>query len=267
MQDWFFAQAANPQPLESFGFRFGEIGTHTSRTIMVDELTALFAHTSVRATREDYAVAIVNENCLGKETHSTRRLTNQRMGELYGLDLGIPLFRVFRWLWAEEVWSPALLALLVSLARDPLLRATAQIVTGLPEHHELPRSILKSAIASFVGERMNDGTVDKVLRNAASSWTQSGHLAGRTFKQRREVHASPGTVALALLLGTMAGFRGSEVFSCPWIKVLDCAGNRARELALEAKRQGFIDIRIAGEVVDLDFKRLDPEGKGVTWVA
>src|SRR5262245_34220548 len=114
LKDWFLASNIDLLPLESFGFRFGEIGTHTSRTIMVDELTALFSYTGLRATREDYAAAIVNDNCLGKETHSTRQLTNQRMGELYGLDLRIPLFRVFRWLWAQEAWSPALLALLVA---------------------------------------------------------------------------------------------------------------------------------------------------------
>jgi hypothetical protein len=263
----FFKPEVDCSALEGLGFRFGDIGTHTSRTMMSEELGILFSHTALSATREDYAVAIVNENCLGKETHSTRRLTNQRLGELYGLDPKIPLFRVLRRLWATEVNSPALLALLVSLARDPLLRATAEVVLGIPIGAELPRAGLRDAIVSLVGERMNDATVDKVLRNAASSWTQSGHLIGRTFKQRRPANASPGSVALALLLGTTAGFHGDHAFSSPWVRVVDCAGSRAKELAIEAKRQGLVDLRMAGDVVEFDFGRLDSQTGGTSWVA
>jgi hypothetical protein len=263
----FFYPGLDLWPTEQLGFRFGAIGTHTSRTIMIEELATLFAHAPLRATREDYASAIMNDNCLGKETNSTRRLTNQRLGELYGLDPRVPLFRVLRYLWATEVQAPELLALLVALARDPLLRASAKLVTGIPVGAELPRGMLREAIAGAVGERLNDSTIDKVLRNVASSWTQSGHLAGRTFKQRRQVNAGPGNVALALYLADSAGFHGPQAFSSVWIAILDCAGARLPELALEAKRLGLIDLRMAGDVVDLDFKRLDPQNTGASWVA
>jgi hypothetical protein len=39
-----------------------------------------------------------------------------------------------------------------------------------------------------------------VCRNAASSWAQSGHLEGRTFKKRRKVVAPPATAAFAIYL-------------------------------------------------------------------
>ncbi len=73
------------------GFRFGARGTHTSRTIMLTELSAVLAVTPDGASREDYAAAIIEGNCLGKATAATRRLTNQRLGELYGLDSRMPL--------------------------------------------------------------------------------------------------------------------------------------------------------------------------------
>jgi len=43
---------------------------------------------------------------------------------------------------------------------------------------------------------------------------------------------------------------------------LDCTAVSARDLAVEAKRMGLIDLRIAGDVVDLVLDRLDPaEGR------
>jgi hypothetical protein len=263
----FFQPTADHNTLEGIGFRFGAIGTHTSRTIMVEELRSLFGHTGSAATRQDFAHAIINENCLSKETYSTRKLTNQRLGELYGLDSRIALYRILRHLWAANVEGGSLLALLLSLARDPLLRATAPVIAGLPVGAELPRTRLKESIASAVGERMNDSTIEKVQRNAASSWTQSGHLAGRTFKMRQQVKATPASVALALFLADSAGFHGVQAFASPWIELLDCAGSRARELAFEAKRLEYLDLRLADDVVDLDFKRIDPQSKGASWVA
>jgi len=263
----FFLPTADHNSLERIGFRFGAIGTHTSRTMMVEELRALFGHTAKDATRQDFAHTIINENCLAKDTDSTRKLTNQRLGELYGLDPQLPLYRIFRHLWSENADGCPLLALLVSLARDPLLRATAPVIAGLPIGAELPRARLKEAIAAAVGERMNDATIEKVLRNAASSWTQSGHLAGRTFKVRQQVKAMAASVALALFLADAAGFHGSQAFASPWIEILDCAGSRARNLAIEAKRLEYLDLRIAGDVVELDFKRIDPQSKGASWVA
>ena len=55
------------------GFRFGAKGTHTSRTMMFGELTAVLAATPETASREDYAAAIVEGNCLGKATTATDR--------------------------------------------------------------------------------------------------------------------------------------------------------------------------------------------------
>jgi hypothetical protein len=40
--------------------------------------------------------------------------------------------------------------------------------------------------------------------------------------------------------------------------VLDCSLATAKELALEAKRLGLIDLRMAGDVVEFGLSRLDP---------
>lgn len=244
------------------GFRFGAKGTHTSRTMMLAELTAVLAATTDAASREDYAGAIIEGNCLGKATTATRRLTNQRLGELYGLDSRIPLFRVLRRLWSTDAGGRPLLALQCAIARDPLLAATVPPVLALSPGSELQRDAVKAALHKVLDERLNDATVDKVIRNASSSWAQAGHLVGRTFKKRALVRATPGSVALGLYLGHAVGFRGAPLFATGWISLLDCTPTRARDLAVEAKRIGLIDLRIGGEVVDLVLDRLDPaEGR------
>src|SRR5690242_937712 len=81
---------------KSLGFRFGDRGTHTSRTMMLDELRATLEATRENARRADYVTAIVEDNCLGKPTAATRVLSAQRLSELYALDPDVPLFRIMR---------------------------------------------------------------------------------------------------------------------------------------------------------------------------
>ncbi|WP_086466637.1 MULTISPECIES: hypothetical protein [Alphaproteobacteria] len=243
---------------EEAGFRFGAIGTHTSRTMMLAELEAVLDAAPEAGKRADYAAAIIEGNCLSKATAATRRLSNQRLGELYGLDRDLPLFRVLRRLWSLDPDSRPLLALLAAIARDPLLAATCTAVIPLPPGAELQREPMKAALRASVEDRLNESILEKVCRNAASSWTQSGHLEGRTFKKRRLVRAIPVAVAFALYLAYAAGYRGADLFSSGWLQLLDCDPGQARQLALEAKRIGLIDLRMAGDVVELNVARLDP---------
>jgi hypothetical protein len=244
------------------GFRLGATGTHTSRTLMVDDLVTLLTAVPSGATRAVYQDAIIVGNVLAKSTAATRRLTSQRLGELYALDTGCPLFRVLRRLWDVDPRCRPLLALLAGLARDPLLRATAPAIIDLAEGGDLPRQALAEPLRAAVGERLNDAVLDKVVRNASSSWVQSGHLIGRTFKRRRRVHASPAAVAFALWLADAAGWRDDARWRSGWIAALDCGPSEARSLAVEAKRLDLIDLRIAGAVTELDLGRLDPAWRG-----
>src|SRR5690606_8551366 len=109
-----------------------------------------------------------------------------------------------------------------------------------------------------VGERLSDQTLDKVVRNAASSWSQAGLLTGRTFKFRQQVQPTFTAVALALLLAYTCGSRSEALFGSEWLKVIDCQPAQARTLAIEAKRHGLIEFRVVGEAIDIEFDRLDP---------
>jgi hypothetical protein len=225
---------------------------------MLDELRATLADTPEDAPRAAYVAAIVEHNCLGKPTSATRVLSAQRLSELYALDPDVPLFRIMRSLWRLAERDRPLLALLVALARDPLLAATASAVIPLKAGDEFARGPMRQALRDAVGSRLNDATLDKVARNAASSWSQAGHLTGRTFKVRRLVQPTFATVALAMLLAYTCGSRGEALLDSDWLKVIDCQTSQARALAIDAKRHGLIDLRMAGEVLDVDFDRLDP---------
>jgi len=238
------------------GFRWGEKGTHTSRTIMLDELRAVLAHCGPTATRDDYLAAIHDDNCLGKRTVATRKLSSQRLSELYALDPEVLLFRVMRRCWYADRSAEAILAVLMALARDPLLRISAEPILRMQPGEELARQQVTNAISRAVGSRLSESTVDKVVRNTASSWTQSGHLKGRGRKTRQLVVPTPVTAAYALMLGYLIGLRGEALFDSLWARVLDVPASELTNLAIDARRLGFLDMTQAGGVIDLSFSRL-----------
>lgn len=252
----FFPSMPEWERIDKEGFRSGSRGTHSSRTLMLTELETVLGVVAAPADRAVYATAIVEDNCLGKPTVASRRLSNQRLGELYALDSRCSLFRVLQRLWNIEPKSRRLLAMLAALARDPLFLASAPPVLELAPGAELQRSALKAALREAVGERLNDAVLEKVLRNTASSWTQAGHLEGRTFKLRRRVEPTPTTITYALFLAHIAGFRGNELLANGWTTALDASSSSVRGLALEAKRLGLLDLRSAGDVLEVGFGRL-----------
>ena len=243
------------------GFRFGDKGTHTSRTMMLDELSTLLRVCNPSALRADYVKALVDDNCLGKRTLSTRRLSLQRMSELYALDAGVPLFRLLRQFWYADEKAHGQLALLVSLGRDPLLRATCPVVLSMSVGEEIARQRFTDAIRSAVEGRLNDATLDKVVRNAASSWTQSGHFDGRSRKKRKAVEPTPVSAAFALVLGFMLGLRGHGLFESLFARVLDRDENALTFLAMDAKRLGLLDIKSGGGMTVVSFDAILTESE------
>lgn len=241
---------------DKLGFRAGDRGTHTSRTMMLAELSALLAAVPPEADRPRFLDAIIEDNVLGKATVSTRRLTAQRLQELYALDRAFPIFRAIVRLWDLDPEGQALVSLLAALARDPLLRATAPAVIGLAAGQSFDRDAMRESLSKVAGHRLNDATLEKVVRNAASTWSQSGHFEGRTFKKRKLVRATIGPVVMAIFLGYLQGMKGTGILGTLWCRVLDSSEDEIANLASRAAMSGLLRFRRAGDVIEVGFPDL-----------
>jgi hypothetical protein len=296
MQSWI--PLSDTEAAVKAGVRFGTVGTHTSRTMMLPELSDLLAAVPARApasdglaasqgdlfpathvqpslfqarlpSRDDYFQAILEDNVLGKDTAASRRGTLQRLSELYGLDPQLAVFRVLRRLWEVDGSGRPLLALLCALARDPLLRATAKAVLPLSPGSELSRSALYEALTADEEEEQQSRTdrlssrfkpaiLDKIARNAASSWAQAGHLEGRVRKIRKKVRPTAGSAAFALWLGHLQDLAGDYLLRTLWAAVLDVTQDELFDLALAAKQHGLLRAVSGGGVRAIDVAGLDP---------
>jgi len=239
-----------------WGFRSGDVGTHTSRTIMLDELSHLLDTVPGNAVRDDYAGAVMAPNCLGKRTAAPRKLSLQRLTELSALDPQVILFRLLSALWVRNETSRPLLALLLALARDPLLRASTRAVLHTPYGNEFARQSMKDALTDAADDRLNEATLDKVVRNVSSSWTQAGHFRGRGRKIRQRVEATPAATTFAVLLGFAVGRRGRLLFETLWTAVLDTNPDDLIDVAVDAKRLGLLDLKQSGSMIDVSFPAL-----------
>lgn len=231
-------------------------GTHTSRTMMLAELESLLASTPAMADAAELKAAIIDHNVTGKNTLSGRRRTYRYLRELYALDPLQLSYRALRDLWDIDTAAHPLLALLSALARDPALRATAPAILESPEGTHISADDLSAAVRAAYPHSYSESIAAKIGRNAASTWTQSGHLAGRTNKARAKVAPSPPAVAYALLLGHTEGLRGLPLFDTLWCRVFDRPRDVLIEQAQRASQRGLIDLKHGGGVTEVGFKML-----------
>lgn len=253
------ASVGFPSPssrLELFGLKFSPGGAHISRTIMLAELGAALAAVPLSIGKQNYRAAILDDNVLGKSTVSTRQKSLRHLRELYGLDEATPIFKLLRKLYTIDPASLPQLAVQAAWARDPLFRATTPVVFDAEEGDLVVPGDLAAQIEAEFPNYYSELNRNKIARNAASSWTQSGHLVGRAKKTRRRLLPTTVAVTMALFLGDAAGYHGSAVFSNPWCRLLDLSPERARALGFEAHRAGLLNLRAIGEVVEISFPLL-----------
>ena len=257
-----FEIVGNRNRLESFGFKLTEGGAHTSRTMMLKEITRLLTSGDPEATAEDYRRLIVVENVLGKATETTRQETARRLRELYSLSAKFPIFSVYCQLMKLDSQSAQLLSLLIAWARDPLFRATTAAVIKAAIGEKVTGDDFQQALTEVFPHQYSSTIIGNISRNAASSWTQSGHLTGRTKKIRSRVQPRPPAVSFALILGHVCGVAGAQLFTSVWCRLLDLNPSEARSLAEQAHRQELITLRAVGPVVEITFPRFRQILKG-----
>lgn len=238
---------------QKFGFKFGQSGAHSSRTMMLSELSQLFISLPVDANFDQYRNDVEQANVLHKATNKTRTLTWRHLVDLYGMDIQIPLFRIFRQFWESDEKARALLTCQMALTRDPLLRLSKDKILSLQLGERLMREDMEEVMGAQCPDRFSPATLKSLAQNVNGTWTNAGYLEGRNKKHRAEPDVKPVNVAFALLLGYLQGATGNRLFNTDWSKVLDCRHERLLELARQASFSGLIDFKHSSEVVEVTF--------------
>jgi hypothetical protein len=241
---------------ETLGFRNGTSSVHTSRTMMLEELSLLLDKVPADATESAYRTAITTENVLGKPTQTTRQLTAKRLGELYAIDPGCTLFRLLRHFWPSDRAARPMLAFLAAAARDSLVRETTPLVQGIA----LGEPVTSEQVARHLNEkypaRFAGSTALATAQRLASSWAQAGLLEGTAKKKRSRPAVTPVVVTFAVLLGYLCGLRGKRLVESAWTDLLDQSPAEVTDLVAEASRQGWLNYKAAGAVVEITFPGL-----------
>jgi hypothetical protein len=247
----------NTDKLSRFGFRLEKMGVHTSRTTMLEDLQLLLSYiSSPDAEKSDYYKCIIDENCLGKRSGKSRTLAARHLVYLYSLDPSLAIFRALHFFWTRDIEGQPILALLCACTRDSLLRTTAPHILGFTVGNWVSRGDLENYICSNYPDRFSKATLKSTAQNLNSSWTKSGHLAGKAKKKRTTAKATPGSAAYALFLGYLAGIRGQALFTSEYAAILDCSPSQAMKLAEDASRHGWIVMNRVGNVVEVQFPKI-----------
>jgi hypothetical protein len=224
---------------------------------MLEELSTLLAYIGRPiATKTDFLRAITQDNCLGKRSEKTRRLTYRHLVELYSLDTDSVLFRALIYFWYRDEVGRPLIALLCAYARDPVLRASAPYILETTPGTMIVRESLEEYINNQEPDRFSRATLKSTAQNINSSWTKAGHLSGRVKKVRTRAKPTAGSAAYALLLGYLTGARGQGLLYTDYAWLLDCHATKMIELAEQASRSGWINLKRVGDVIDVHFPNL-----------
>lgn len=239
--------------LTSLGFRFGINGTHAARTMMLDDLHVLLAHTPAQATRADYAAAVIEGNILGKPTRKSRELALRHLTTLYALDTANPIFRALRRLWPLNEAAQPLLALAVALARDPLLQATQAFFLAKTIGTLVPRKEVEELLRQTHPDRFSPVSLTAFAQRIGGTWTAAGFLQGHVRKLRVTPQPHPESTALLLFLGYLEGRSGQRLFSSRWMELLGSSPDEVQALANAASHRGLLVFMSAGGVKEVRF--------------
>ncbi|HAQ48016.1 MAG TPA: hypothetical protein DCR37_03075 [Glaciecola sp.] len=239
--------------LEKFGYKFGQSGAHSARSIMLVELRTLFVATPTDALQDQYKTDICDYNLLDKPTVKSRTLTYRHLIDLYGMSPDVPLFRVFRRLWDMEEACQPLLALQLALVRDPLLRLSSSLIVGTALGSPIIRQDIEELLKAPDPQRFSPASLKSFAQNINGSWTQAGFLRGRNKKARSQPLVSPVNTAFALFLAYLEGASGERLLQSPQCKLFGLTDHHINELAIAAGHRGLIDFKQSGGVTEVRF--------------
>lgn len=241
---------------EDLGFSKNIGGALTSRSILLYQAVKLFSIYQKAGLVQSPKHYVIDENRLGIPTLSSRQKTCAYLKQEYGFSEEILIFKALFELHRIHEEEASLSLFLLAWARDALLRYGTLEILGT-RHNEVLRSAeIYKVITGETENRYRESICEKIVSNWMASWTQSGHLSGKSNKCRAQVKAGPVALAFACLLSTLSGETGENIFSSIWIQILDLNPQQARELAQKAKEIGLLDVYSMGGVTQISFPGL-----------
>ncbi|MCC6484058.1 MAG: hypothetical protein IT209_04350 [Armatimonadetes bacterium] len=236
------------------GFSATPSATHTSRTIMLCDAERLFSSTQTESAYKQLAAAIVEDNVLQRASLEGRQRALRMLRELYGLNTRLPVYRGLRWLWdVSDSGEHGLLAIMSAAARDQVLRVSAETILSVPIGQKVEKASMERHLRLALPGRYSDDVVARTTRNLLSSWTQSGHLSGRSYKVRVRASCGSASACYAVLLGYLQGVRGQGLLHSQWTGFLDANIPQVESLVKEAWHRGFLSYNRSGDVTEIVF--------------
>ncbi|RXZ47572.1 hypothetical protein ESP57_13580 [Agromyces fucosus] len=230
-------------------------GANTSGSMLLPTLQSLLSSLPASANFDDYERQAVEFNVLGRDSFEGRKRTFRALREMYLLDRDRILFRALRDLWVENPLAQPLLAGLSVLARDSSFRATSPLILTAKPGDTITNGMMADSLGNAFPGYSRPST-EKIGRNTAASWSQTGHLVGRTNKERVLVTATPVSMSYAMFLGHLQGLRGRPLLDTLWVDFLDVPTGEREALALEGARKGYLEYKSGGNVVEVGFRHL-----------
>jgi hypothetical protein len=236
-------------------------GAHTSRTMLLADLSSVLANCDPTSDLDDYRDAVIDANVAGKDSLSSRQRTFRYLREMYALDLNQPEFRAFLRLWRRSRDGRPVMALIFAYSRDAALAATAGAILQGPEGQEVRSSDLATAVDIRYPGAYSTSIRDKIGRNALSTWTQAGYLTrvGRSPAVRARVDPTPAAVSMALVLGTRENLSGERLFTSEVASLLESPIPTLHDRTRDASRKGWLEYRSRGKVTEIDLSALVAE--------
>ncbi len=239
---------------EELGFNYKLAGAHIRRSLMTVDLDTLLKYIHPQdAPFSDYYEAIVNENCLGKESQSNRKITATNLKYLYSLNNEYPIWTALRFLYEKDNNSLPLLALLCAFGRDELLRAYLPFLLSKEHSVIIPRTDTEQFYDELYPGRFSPAMLKSLAQNINGSYTLTGHLLGRTRKTRNKPEVNTAAAVYAVYLSSLQGNRGMSLLSTDFIKILEINKDEAIEQLQIASQKGWVNLKYMGEVLEVSF--------------
>ena len=245
--------AASAQRRLSLGFSNG--GVLSSRSVMLPELTDLLGVGPPTDSLAAFRRLALENDALHKASAANRKKTFHFLTRLYALDPGVALFREA--LRLQRLFPADLRALmgLLAFAREPLLRACADMVLATPVGHALGRSDFEAWIRDFAPGRYSASMYASFSHNLYAAFFQLGYLGPAIGKVRLRLRpaATPASAAFAAYLDWLNGANGVSLLGGRYSSTLALARSHHLGLLSAAGQLGLMRVAHSGGVLQLDF--------------